>query len=96
MSAARPMTAPGICRVCGCTDMSRSEPRYCRGCGCAWAPAQKSSWVLLDVHSPTGLCRACAEGIKWDPQEMAFIWEIDITPEAFAAGHRPLLRRAGA
>lgn len=71
------ITGERTCRGCGCTDR-----HACPG-GCAW--------VLLDVAMPTGICSACANGfIKWDPQEMALIWEIDITPEAFAAGHRPL------
>lgn len=63
------------CRGCSCTDR-----HACPG-GCAW--------VLLDIESPTGICSTCAHGLRWDPQEMALIWEIDITPEAFAAGHRP-------
>lgn len=74
-----------------------SELRYCRGCGCTDSHACPGgcSWVLLDIEMPTGICSRCAEGIRWEPHEMANIWEIDIAPQAFAAGHRPLLRRAG-
>lgn len=41
------------CRACGCTEL-----RACPG-GC-W-------WVLLDVHSPSGICSTCAEQIEWHP-----------------------------
>ncbi|HXA68857.1 MAG TPA: hypothetical protein VNW24_00305 [Stellaceae bacterium] len=72
--------------------MSHSELRFCRGCGLSSHPPM-GHWALFDVHSPTGICFECADKmIRWDPQEMALIWEIDITPEAFAAGHRPLRR----
>lgn len=71
-----------------------SSERTCRGCGCTDSQACPGgcAWVLLDIASPTGICSRCAEGIAWDFHEMSNIWEIDITPEAFAAGHRPLRR----
>lgn len=71
-----------------------SSERFCRGCGCTDSHACPGgcSWVLLDIASATGICSTCAEALEWSMREMAEIWEIDITPQAFAAGHRPLLR----
>jgi len=69
-----------------------SELRTCRGCGCTDLRACPGgcSWVLLEVESPTGICSACAEGMDWDPMEMANAWDIDLPIRVgIGAGVRP-------
>lgn len=49
------------CRACGCTDS--------HACVTAAGPC---CWVLEDVHTPTGICSACA--IELDFAQALFIF----------------------
>jgi hypothetical protein len=62
------------CRGCGCTD---SNACVVNGIAC--------SWILLDVHTPTGVCTVCALDLDYDPAALA---TIGFEPEPMAVGAR--------
>ncbi|MGH7878842.1 MAG: hypothetical protein ACREQD_05040 [Candidatus Binataceae bacterium] len=64
------------------TIFSTKGERTCRGCGCTGCTGCTDSnacvteegpcaWVLVDVHSPTGICSACAADFEWHPALLA-------------------------
>ena len=58
--------------------MKGARSHTCRGCGCidrraCVTPHGPCCWIVLDVHTATGLCSACADEFDWDQAAIAAI-----------------------
>lgn len=62
------------------------NPSICRGCGMQWGetPREFGPWALLDVATPSGVCRECAAAMRWSPPLLADIGTLQ-EDEAIAA-----------